>query len=669
MSKLKMGRNPRNSVGTKLFLIVFLSIVVLISALGISSYQLSKQIITDEVAEAQQQTINLAADKMDAMLETYTGLSRQLLVDKEMQAQFKQLSMPNLDRGEKSTRETSLRDELESMRASHPAIAALRLIPKTLDMGRIVSTSGASSPEINDSVKAELNKVIEADGETVYLPSMSKGLFGYAAKPMFTMGRLLKNMNQRDSEYIIIMEFPVQILSDTFSKLKFGEQGAITIVTDSNQVVYSSSDKIQIGEQAAPYTAEQLVVRQQSVITGWTIEGSVWLKDILSRTDSILLLTVVMCGIAAIVAILIGYLLVRMVARPLEQICGLMEQAENGNLTVRAKRKGRDEIARLSSSFDRMLTQISALVIRTNASTLLLKERAEELIHVSNEMSKSSEHINNATGQIAGGAMQLADEAEKGLVSVDTIKRTMEEVAATNNGLNHSSDRFQQTSSEAAVQMTELVILTNDTEQKSRALVDRINQLKKSTASIRQLLDVMNAIARQTNILSLNAAIEAARSGTAGKGFMVVAGEIRQLAEQSKQSIVMVNEMTATIEQEMEATAAELHAVVPILQDQSAAVNTAARTFGHMESEMKQVINEIAYSSKSIEELAHMQQTLVLTIGNVSAVSEQSAASTMEVTALTANQLSISGKLVEVSNELDALSADLHEQLTMFQTA
>ncbi|MFX3632835.1 MAG: methyl-accepting chemotaxis protein [Candidatus Pristimantibacillus sp.] len=669
MTSLKLWKSPRKSIGTKLFLIIFISIVVIVSILGVSSYLLSKQIIKDEVAQAQQQTITMATDKMDTMLASYAGLTRQMLIDKELQTQFVQLSGLELGTYEKVAIEKSLREDLDSLRASNPGITAIRLVPKSLDKARIISTSGATSVEQGAEITADLNKIIEADGEIFYIPSKVKGIFGFTTEPSFTLGRLLKNMNNRSSEYILLMEFPVKMLEDTFKNLNFGEEGSLTIVTKENGIIYSSMTDAIVGTEGPSYSNKQLVVRQASEVTGWTLQGAVQLKELVTRTQTILILTVIMCGLAALAAILIGYALVRMVARPLENMCGLMEQAENGNLMVRSSQKGSDEIARLGNSFDRMLGEIGTLVNRTNDSAKQVTIRAEELIEVSNQMRLSTEYINDSTGQIANGAVQLANEAEKGLESVDTIRKTMERVASTNEGLNRSSDRFQQTSSSAAVQMLGLVGLTDETERKSKALIDRINQLKTSTSSIRKLLDVMNAIARQTNILSLNAAIEAARSGASGKGFMVVAGEIRQLAEQSKNSIVTVNDMTATIETEMEATVAELHAVLPMLKEQSTAVNSAAYTFGHMEQEMNQVMLEIASSTESINQLGLMQQNLLMTIGNVSAVSEQSAASSMEVSSLTVDQLSISGRLVELSKHLEALSGDLHEQLMKFKSA
>lgn len=655
------------SLGIRLFFITFLSIVLLVSVLGIGSYTLSKQLIMDKVADAQQQTIEQAGDKMDAMLENYAGLTRQLLVDTKLQAKFLKLSDPNLGTFERSSLETEVRNQMDSLRSANPGMISIRLVPKSLEQKRIISTTGASSPQINDQIKTDLAQLLDANGEVAYLPTMSKGLFGFSAEPSFMLGRLLKNMKQSDTEYIVLFEFPAQLLSDTFANLTFGDDGRLVVVTDQNKIVYSA-DQEEIGTDSVESSAEHLKVQHLSETTGWALIGTVPIAALVSETRTILTLTLWMSILAIVVALLIGFLLIKMVARPLERLCALMEQAEGGDLTVRIHGKRKDEIGRLGSSFNRMIGQISALVERTNESAQEVRTRAAELNEVSQEMRLSSENIASSSGQIADGAASLAGEAENGLGTVDNIMRKMETVAQTNQRLNSSADRVQQTSSEAADQMLGLVQLTNDTEQKSQALLYRIDKLKESSSSIRKILDVMNNIARQTNILSLNATIEAARSGAAGKSFMVVAEEIRKLAEQSKQSISDVDTMTEAIQFEVEATISELHAVMPMLQEQSTAVKSAADTFGGMEREMKEVLREIASSSSSILELDGSQQLLVMTIGNVSAVSEEAAASSSEVASLTSDQLFISGKLVSLSNKLESVSNELNQQLMKFRT-
>src|SRR3981081_2815600 len=108
-----------------------------------------------------------------------------------------------------------------------------------------------------------------------------------------------------------------------------------------------------------------------------------------------------------------------------------------------------------------------------------------------------------------------------------------------------------------------------------RSMVDKVDNLKDSTRSIRKILDVLNNMTKQTNILSLNGTIDAARAGASGKGFMVVADEIRKLADQSRQSIDVVGQITETITKEIDETVKVLSNATPIFQEQIESVKEA----------------------------------------------------------------------------------------------
>src|SRR5690606_26131053 len=120
------------------------------------------------------------------------------------------------------------------------------------------------------------------------------------------------------------------------------------------------------------------------------------------------------------------------------------------------------------------------------------------------------------------------------------IGEQVQSVIDSNVQMGQAAGEVEQASQRGSSYMGTLTVKTGQTEEMTRSMVDKVDKLKESTGSIRKILDVMGNVSKQTNILSLNATIEAARAGTAGKGFMVVADEIRKLADQSRQSIGVV---------------------------------------------------------------------------------------------------------------------------------
>ena len=200
--------------------------------------------------------------------------------------------------------------------------------------------------------------------------------------------------------------------------------------------------------------------------------------------------------------------------------------------------------------------------------------------------------------------------------------------------------------------MALLIGKTGEAEGMIRSMAEKVEHLKESTRSIRKIMDVLGNVAKQTNILSLNASIEAARAGAAGKGFMVVADEIRQLAEQSRQSILVVEGITETIGQEIDATVQTLEDAKPIFQEQIGSVKDANTIFLEVQGRMADLTGSAGTVLESIRILDESQQQLSTAINSVSAVAEQSSATSRRLLRWTSKKLGVSDGLVELSSKL-----------------
>jgi methyl-accepting chemotaxis protein len=215
--------------------------------------------------------------------------------------------------------------------------------------------------------------------------------------------------------------------------------------------------------------------------------------------------------------------------------------------------------------------------------------------------------------------------------------------------------------------MAELTTKTIATEVMTRSMVEKVDRLKDSTSSIRKILDVLNDMTKQTNILSLNAAIEAARAGASGKGFMVVADEIRKLAEQSKFNIGIVGTITVTIQKEIDETVKVLSEAYPLYQEQIKSVKEAELIFTQVQSRMGSFVEQLFGVTNSIQVLDESQNVLTEAMTNVSAVSEESSATSEQVASLSNEQLNVSESLVMLSVKLEELSHSLQNSLSKFR--
>ncbi|WP_410771123.1 methyl-accepting chemotaxis protein [Fontibacillus sp. BL9] len=672
------------SVGMKLFIILFVTVVLMSTILGISSYLMSREIIRGQVGSASSQAIEQAADKLDIIFAEYESISRQMAVDQILKTDLETVTTTDVGIIKKTDAETRIKNKLDSMKGSDDRLLGIRLVSK--DLSSIYASSGASgTQQDNENVKARIQNIIDGAGKTVWIPGLKKGFFESFNEPTITMGRVLQNLKRPEAEYILLIEIKDKALVNMLSNLKIGKTGEVRVITSENTIVHSSDpslietksfigldeERVKSGQNSFDANDEngvkQLVVFRQLETVNWRLIGYAPESDFLSAADRLIYVTLFVLILAILVASAIGYYLFRMVGKPLQKLSRLMEEGERGNLKVRTNFKGKDEIGRLGQSFNNMLGQISLLVDRTNGSTRELLGTAENLTKASRDTSVTAGEIAAATGEIAQGASSLAEEAEKGTELAEEIGIQMNRMADLNDAMDESAGRVIAVSRQGRDYMEQLVDKTEAVSRMTTVIEENSGKLSRSTYSIRSILAPMVEMTKQTNILSLNASIEASRAGSAGKGFMVIAEEIRKLSAQSNDSIQNVSAMTEEIQAAIEDTVNVLSSVTPMFDEQLASVREASSIFQDVSREMESFVGEIQASSASVKELLVSQSSLRDFITSVSSVVQQTNASTEEVASMSSEQYKVSEELVRLSNRLEELSESLKKSLSVFQ--
>lgn len=164
-------------------------------------------------------------------------------------------------------------------------------------------------------------------------------------------------------------------------------------------------------------------------------------SDFTKSADKLLYITFAVVLAAALIALLIGYVLIRLIGRPLGKLARLMEEGEQGNLQVRTSFKGQDEIGRLGHSFNRMMEQISLLAGQSSRSAAEVLATSEQLVKASGATSAHAREVAEATGEIAQGAASLAAEAEASNRNVELMATMMQEVAGINAIMDSTAER------------------------------------------------------------------------------------------------------------------------------------------------------------------------------------------------------------------------------------
>jgi methyl-accepting chemotaxis protein len=353
-------------------------------------------------------------------------------------------------------------------------------------------------------------------------------------------------------------------------------------------------------------------------------------------------------------------LISKSISKNIEKIIKLMKEVEQGNLSNTVKITSKNEIGVLSKQLNIMIQSLAKLTAESIKTSKELFSSSENLLDVSNKYYEIIGSTSSAVDNIAQGAVDQAEQVNNGTIKVKELSDSIEcvfnssnllaeEIAATENYKENSTNIISD--------------LLNKTQRSSTALENiykAIIESNKGIEKINLVTKVISDISGQTNLLSLNAAIEAARAGDAGKGFAVVADEIRKLADQSSKSVKEINSIVADILKKSENTVEIVKDIENITKYQSESVIRTEEIFSKISNAIvktKLQINELFELCKDMD---FKKEEITAMIEDLSSISEETAATSQEVAADTETQLEMMSKIRDASQELAITAKNLN---------
>lgn len=359
------------------------------------------------------------------------------------------------------------------------------------------------------------------------------------------------------------------------------------------------------------------------------------------------------------------------------RICAVIRQTEtilgniaDGNLNVSINDKlvkRSDELGSMATALQHLLTQFRDVVANIKHSSTILTQSGTDLNDFSSQTQKTTNEVCRAVNDISHGAVSQAEEIETATVEVGNMGNAIEDIVDKAESLYTTSLSMESAKNEAEFIIEELSNSSERTFDAVKRIETQVNLTDESVSKIQEAVTIISSIAEETNLLSLNASIEAARAGDAGRGFAVVASEIQKLAEESNKSAVFITEVISHLSEESQNTVMATNDMNEIVQEQKEKLIETKEKFSNVSNGIQDSLIGIKNIRTNSEICNKARIKVTDVIQNLSAVSEENAAATEETTASMDELNSVIEILSNKSDELGGLANELESGLKIFQ--
>lgn len=354
-------------------------------------------------------------------------------------------------------------------------------------------------------------------------------------------------------------------------------------------------------------------------------------------------------------------------SNPITRLMKLMKLAEEGDLTVTSPVKGNDETTQLCLSFNHMLLNINRQFKETKNA---VRDTMEDSLVLRSSLRASldaMQQLNLSICNISDGNLQQAEDNQDSIKAMTLLSDSIKEVTKNVASITGNNHIVQEKMEKANNDISLLLKGMQSSMEISDTVKQSIEQLRELTKSIHNIINYVDNISEETNLLALNATIEAARAGAAGKGFAVVAQEIHKLAEQSKKSTVSIKQVLTEIDKKTGNTVELVYRSNSIYESQNSSLKKTIDAFVLAFEALKMVDADLQKISGQTISMDELKKDMELKVESIAAITEETAASTQEVNALSTDQRDTSEKLFLLSDKLSSTMDSLKNSIERFR--
>jgi len=383
----------------------------------------------------------------------------------------------------------------------------------------------------------------------------------------------------------------------------------------------------------------------------------------------LLLELAVYAALALLISLFISIYISKKIYAPIQELYSEVKEIANfsGDLTKRVKIKTSDTIEFLGDETNKLIDNFANLIRDLKSLSVSLRECSDKTLSSMSNLAAVSTQVGSAVEEISKGAFEQSNTIRDNLSTFERFSARLDKVIIEIESILNTLINIQKTNDEESRSFNELLSSSNTNSSTSLEIQKSVDCLSQKALTIEKIIETVNSISNQTNLLALNAAIEAARAGESGRGFGVVADEIRKLAEQSDSSTGEIEGIIKEIKDNIKSMSELININSGAVKKQSVVVDNTHKLFSDILYMSNKAKDSVKVMTELIQAIKLEKDNMLNAMENVSSISQETAAATEEVSSSVDEQASSTKGIVDISAKLKELSVHLEDTVSNFK--
>ncbi|MBU3216503.1 methyl-accepting chemotaxis protein [Clostridium estertheticum] len=649
--------------------------LITLSISALLTYQVTKQKVSTDFENSTMQILNQNKNYIDIVDASLEELSMQVLSNKDISNSFNTITG---DQYNKWQHIQKVQDSLNNLTSNSKFIKSMYILRDnglSISSGGNVDVSNSDTNTVKYSAfktSEDYTNIIKSDGKSQWTNVQVDTFNTSPDNKNISLMRRLISTSSSESAPILKINVDPQVFSSSIKDAKIGKNGYMFIVDQKGQIIahknptflgkkvdstiWSKIKSLKEGSFEYKQAGKNMYGVESSYDTrGWKIVAVVPKTELASTANSVGALSIPIIILCLIFTAILSVFTTRKITEPIYDIIEVAEKVSNGDFTVKTNKYAIHEINELSLNFNNMIKKLKEMLSLTAGLTKETTDSAAKILNLSNTITDSSKEVVIAVEEITSGSSKQTEETIGcSKISDDFNNEITSSIFSLGNVTNATK-----ASIDIINEGTNIINnLSKTSENNSNAMTkvaSTVETLNVNTKSILTILNKINDITKQTNLLALNASIEAARAGDAGKGFSVVANEIRKLADKSQNASSEIGTIVDQVNQSIGASLEISENAKKLFKEELVQVSSTITSFGKIKESISNISSAMEVSMNSINVIDESKNLLNDSINSIASISEANTAATEEVTATIQTQ-------AESNNLMNSLAEGLNDK-------